>query len=85
VRGASSVPIVNSWISFVSCAKEFSGPSVVGAVIFWISRNELRFTLQIKSGLKGQVKGKSKTMSINDLEFAYAPARDQVRDLREYL
>ncbi|MDE3200602.1 MAG: peptide chain release factor 2 [Acidobacteriota bacterium] len=24
-------------------------------------------------------------MSINDLEFAYAPIRDQVRDLREYL
>jgi hypothetical protein len=24
-------------------------------------------------------------MSINDLEFAYAPVRDQVRDLREYL
>lgn len=24
-------------------------------------------------------------VSINDLEFAYAPVRDQVRDLREYL
>jgi hypothetical protein len=24
-------------------------------------------------------------MSITDLEFAYAPVRDQVRDLREYL
>jgi hypothetical protein len=24
-------------------------------------------------------------MSVNDLEFAYAPVRDQVRDLREYL
>jgi hypothetical protein len=24
-------------------------------------------------------------MSLNDLEFAYAPVRDQVRDLREYL
>jgi hypothetical protein len=23
--------------------------------------------------------------SFNDLEFAYAPVRDQVRDLREYL
>ena len=34
---------------------------------------------------KSQVKGKSKTMSLNDLEFAYAPVRDQVRDLREYL
>jgi hypothetical protein len=35
--------------------------------------------IQIKSGLKSQA------MSINDLEFAYAPVRDQVRDLREYL
>ncbi len=24
-------------------------------------------------------------MSLNDLEFAYAPVRNQVRDLREYL
>jgi len=24
-------------------------------------------------------------MSLNDLEFAYAPVRTQVRDLREYL
>ena len=32
-----------------------------------------------KSGLKSQA------MSFNDLEFAYAPVRDQVRDLREYL
>jgi len=23
--------------------------------------------------------------SLNDLEFAYAPVRDQTRDLREYL
>jgi hypothetical protein len=37
-----------------------------------------------KPGLKGQVKEKSK-MSLNDLEFAYAPVRNQVRDLREYL
>ena len=28
---------------------------------------------------------KSQGMSLNDLEFAYAPVRDQVRDLREYL
>jgi hypothetical protein len=32
-----------------------------------------------KSGLQSQA------MSLNDLEFAYAPVRDQVRDLREYL
>jgi hypothetical protein len=24
-------------------------------------------------------------MALQDLEFAYAPVRDQVRDLREYL
>jgi hypothetical protein len=24
-------------------------------------------------------------MALNDLEFAYAPVRNQVRDLREYL
>jgi hypothetical protein len=29
--------------------------------------------------------GPSENMSLNDLEFAYAPVRDQVRDLREYL
>jgi hypothetical protein len=40
---------------------------------------ERSFTVQIKSGLKSQA------MSLNDLEFAYAPVRDQVRDLREYL
>jgi hypothetical protein len=28
---------------------------------------------------------KEQTVSISDLEFAYAPVRDQVRDLREYL
>jgi hypothetical protein len=28
---------------------------------------------------------KSQAMSLNDLEYAYAPVRDQVRDLREYL
>jgi hypothetical protein len=29
--------------------------------------------------------GPKSTMSLNDLEFAYAPVRNQVRDLREYL
>ena len=28
---------------------------------------------------------KRANMALNDLEFAYAPVRDQVRDLREYL
>jgi hypothetical protein len=36
--------------------------------------------VQNKSGQR-----KEQTMSLNDLEFAYAPVRDQVRDLREYL
>jgi len=31
-----------------------------------------------------QVK-KEQMASLQDLEFAYAPVRDQVRDLREYL
>jgi hypothetical protein len=33
-----------------------------------------------------QVRSKEQTMaSLQDLEFGYAPVRDQVRDLREYL
>jgi hypothetical protein len=33
-----------------------------------------------------KVRSKEQTMaSLQDLEFAYAPVRDQVRDLREYL
>jgi hypothetical protein len=38
---------------------------------------------QLHSPNQSQVK--SQAMSLNDLEFAYAPVRDQVRDLREYL
>jgi apolipoprotein N-acyltransferase len=41
----------------------------------WIAASQSK----TKSGLKSQA------MSLNDLEFAYAPVRDQVRDLREYL
>jgi hypothetical protein len=41
-------------------------------------QSERSLTVQIKTG-------PSKRMSLNDLEFAYAPVRDQVRDLREYL
>jgi hypothetical protein len=40
---------------------------------------ENSLAIQTKSGHKSQA------MSLNDLEFAYAPVRDQVRDLREYL
>jgi hypothetical protein len=32
-----------------------------------------------------QVRSNEQNMSLNDLEFAYAPVRNQVRDLREYL
>ena len=32
-----------------------------------------------------RVKSRAHMSSLNDLEFAYAPVRDQVRDLREYL
>jgi hypothetical protein len=47
-------------------------------VIFWVRR--WNAYSQFKSS---QVT--SKAMSLNDLEFAFAPVRDQVRDLREYL
>ena len=47
-------------------------------VIFWVRR--WNAYSQFKSS---QVT--SKAMSLNDLEFACAPVRDQVRDLREYL
>ncbi len=32
-----------------------------------------------------KVRSKELSMAISDLEFAYAPVRTQVRDLREYL
>jgi len=48
-----------------------------GDILSWSGKRSL--TLQSKPGLKSQA------MSLNDLEFAYAPVRDQVRDLREYL
>ena len=35
--------------------------------------------------LPNQVRSYEQMSSFNDLEFAYAPVRDQVRDLREYL
>jgi hypothetical protein len=38
------------------------------------------------SSLTVQIKVRpQEPMSLNDLEFAYAPVRNQVRDLREYL
>jgi hypothetical protein len=48
-------------------------------MVFWIRQAASSHAIQTKSGLKSQA------MSLNDLEFAYAPVRDQVRDLREYL
>jgi hypothetical protein len=47
-------------------------------VVFWIRQAENSLAIQTKSG-------KEPSMSLNDLEFTYAPVRDQVRDLREYL
>jgi hypothetical protein len=47
--------------------------------ILGISQEDAASQFNPKSGLKSQA------MSLNDLEFAYAPVRDQVRDLREYL
>lgn len=48
-------------------------------MIFW---KAVKIT-QIHSPNQSQVKRAK--MTLNDLEFAYAPVRDQVRDLREYL
>jgi hypothetical protein len=47
-------------------------------VIFWFSRKDEASHFKNKSG-------KEQSMALNDLEFAYAPVRDQTRDLREYL
>jgi hypothetical protein len=47
------------------------------AVVLYISEGNAASQSKSKSG--------HKRMSLNDLEFAYAPVRDQVRDLREYL
>jgi hypothetical protein len=54
-------------------------PAETRTVIFWTSRNNAASHSNPKSGHTSQA------MSLNDLEFAYAPVRDQVRDLREYL
>lgn len=55
---------------------ESEGSAATGTVIFW------KWT-QIHNSDK--VRSKRAIMALNDLEFAYAPLRDQVRDLREYL
>jgi hypothetical protein len=47
-------------------------------MICWGRQENTDLHINKKSGLEP-------SMSINDLEFAYAPVRDQVRDLREYL
>jgi hypothetical protein len=39
----------------------------------------MRSEFHLKSGLEANMS------SLNDLEFAFAPLRDTVRDLREYL
>ena len=42
------------------------------------------FSARIGESIQSQVR-KQEMSSLNDLEFAYAPIRDAVRDLREYL
>jgi hypothetical protein len=55
--------------------------SLTQGMIFYGFWQDVTVTLfKTKSGLKSQAMS-----SLNDLEFAYAPVRDQVRDLREYL
>ena len=46
-----------------------------------IERRRVLETLLIKYIKSGQ----APNLMLNDLEFAYAPVRDSVRDLREYL
>jgi hypothetical protein len=53
-------------------------PAATSAMIFYFCQQNTASQSQ-----SSQVKRAS--MSLNDLEFAYAPVRDQVRDLREYL
>ena len=48
----------------------------------WSGRKILSASLRRKVQSSQVLRAK---MSVNDLEFAYAPVRDQVRDLREYL
>jgi apolipoprotein N-acyltransferase len=48
-------------------------------IVGWALRVSLRLKVQTKA------RSYEQSMSLNDLEFAYAPVRDQVRDLREYL
>ena len=61
------------------CVSKAAERAKTNTVIFWkpVKITQLH-TSNPKSGLEP-------SMSINDLEFAYAPVRDQVRDLREYL
>jgi hypothetical protein len=62
-----------------SPAPQGAKPAASTAMIFW---KAVKIT-QIHSPNQSQVKRAK--MTLNDLEFAYAPVRDQVRDLREYL
>jgi hypothetical protein len=48
----------------------------------WYSKNSRENATSQSNPKSGHT---SQAMSLNDLEFAYAPVRDQVRDLREYL
>ena len=44
-----------------------------------------RRTRNADAARNGRTSGKRLSLMSNELEFAYAPVRDKVRDLREYL
>ena len=45
----------------------------------------LALSIERRDTVQSKARSTSKMSSLNDLEFAYAPVRNQVRDLREYL
>ena len=49
-----------------------------GDILDQVNRKQSRNSNQVRSEEQNM-------SSLNDLEFAYAPVRDQTRDLREYL
>jgi hypothetical protein len=60
------------------CTSNAAESATISTVIFWKSRANADplSNFKVRS---------NEPMSLNDLEFAYAPVRNQVRDLREYL
>ena len=65
---------------------KFNGFRILVLVCRWQSLTDDILELNRKERFEPDSKSGYRAMSsLNDLEFAYAPVRDQVRDLREYL